>query len=75
MINSRFIKDWIPDDKDNQEEDKYKAILKTIQEQDLRIDKKTFQDLYDWKAARSKRYLEVEKTTSYTNLLLRRYMI
>jgi len=55
MINSRFIKNWIPDDQDNPEEDMYKSILKTIQEQDLRIDKDTFQSLYDWKAARSKK--------------------
>ena len=64
MINSRFIRNWIPDDKiDNKkkkEEDKYNEILETIKEQDLRIDKATFQDLYDWKAARSKNYLEVK---------------
>lgn len=60
MINNRFIKNWIPDDRDNPEENDYKAILKTIQEQDLRIDKATFQDLYDWKARRSKKHLEVE---------------
>ncbi len=65
MINSRFIKNWIPDDKiDNkkkEEEDEYNEILETIQKQDLRIDKATFQKLYDWKAKRSKKYLEVEK--------------
>lgn len=61
MINSRFIKNWIPDDQNNPEEEMYKSILKTIQGQDLRINKETFQDLYDWKAARSKKYLEVEK--------------
>ena len=61
MINRWFIKNWIPDDQDNPEENNYKDILKKIQEQDLRIDKETFKDLYDWKAARSKKYLEVEK--------------
>ena len=61
MINKKFIKNWLPDDQDNPEENDYKDILKKIQEQDLRIDKKTFQDLYDWKASRSKKYLEVEK--------------
>ena len=60
MIYSKFIKNWIPDDQDNPQEDEYKAILKTIQGQDLRIDKETFQKLYDWKAARSKKYLEVK---------------
>ncbi len=64
MINNRFIKNWIPDDKiDNkkkEEEDEYNKILETIQEQDLRIDKATFQKLYDWKARRSKKHLEVE---------------
>jgi len=59
MINRRFIKNWIPDDQDNPEEDKYKTILKTIQEQDLRIDKDTFKKLYDWKARRSKKYLDI----------------
>jgi len=61
MINRRFIKNWIPDDRNNSEENDYKVILKKIQEKDLRIDKKTFQKLYDWKATRSKKYLEVEK--------------
>ena len=61
MINSKFIKNWIPDDKDNQEEDEYKNILKIIQDQALHIDKETFTSLYDWKAKRSKKYLEVEK--------------
>jgi len=61
MINTSFIKNWIPDDQNNPEEDEYKAILKTIQKQDLRMDKETFQKLYDWKARRSKKYLEVEK--------------
>ncbi|MCP6719027.1 MAG: hypothetical protein KJI71_02200 [Patescibacteria group bacterium] len=65
MINRRFIKNWIPDDQDNPEEDKYKAILKTIQEQDLRIDKNTFQKLYDWKARRSKKYLDLNKYKLY----------
>jgi hypothetical protein len=61
MINRRFIKNWIPDDQDNPEENNYKDILKKIQEQNLRIDKDTFQKLYDWKARRSKKHLEVEK--------------
>ena len=65
MINRRFIKNWIPDDHDNPEEDKYKAILKTIQEQDLRIDKGTFQKLYDWKARRSKKYLDLNNYKLY----------
>lgn len=65
MINRRFIKNWIPDDQDNPEEDKYKAILKTIQEQDLRIDKDTFQKLYDWKARRSKKYLDLNNYKLY----------
>jgi len=61
MINRSFIKNWIPDDQDNPQEGEYKVILKTIQEQDLRIDKKTLEKLYNWKAARSKKYLEKEK--------------
>jgi len=67
MINSKFIKNWIPefslreiDNKKKDEEDEYSGILKTIKEQDLCIDKATFQKLYDWKAKRSKKYLEVE---------------
>lgn len=51
----------MPDDKDNQEEDEYKDILKKIQDQALHIDKETFTSLYDWKAKRSKKYLEVER--------------
>ena len=69
MINSSFIKNWIPDDKiDNkkkEEEDEYKAILKTIKEQNLRIDKATFQKLYDWKARRSKKYLDLNNYNLY----------
>ena len=65
MINSRFIKNWIPDDKDNPEEDEYKDILKIIQGQDLRIDKETFQKLYDWKARRSKKYLDLNNYKLY----------
>lgn len=61
MIDKNFIKNWIPDDQDNSEENDYKDIFKKIQEQDLRIDKGTFQRFYDWKAARSKKYLEVEE--------------
>ena len=60
MINRIFIKNWIPDDRGNLQEEEYKSILKKIQEQKLRIDKETFQKLYDWKARRSKKHLEVE---------------
>jgi len=65
LINKRFIKNWILDDQDNPEENNYKDILKKIQEQDLRIDKDTFQKLYDWKARRSKKYLDLNNYNLY----------
>jgi len=65
MIDRIFIRNWIPDDKDNPDEVEYKAILKKIQEQDLCIDKNTFVRLYDWKARRSKNYLDLDNFKLY----------
>jgi len=63
MIDRSFIKNWIPDDKLNKkkekEEKEYNEILETIQKQAQRIDKDTFQKIYDWKARRSGKKLQV----------------
>ncbi len=64
MINGNFIKNWIPN-KENPDEIEYKNILRTIQEQDLYIDWDIFERIYDWKASRSKNYLDKKNKELY----------
>ena len=67
MINGNFIKNWIPN-KENPDEIEYKNILRTVQEQDLYIDWDIFERIYNWKACRSKNYLDKKKKL-YFNFL------
>lgn len=64
MINGNFIKNWMPI-KENPDEIEYKKILKTIQEQDLLIDWDIFERIYDWKASRSKNYIDKKNKELY----------
>ena len=64
MINRNFIKNWIPNKK-NQDEIDYENILRTIKEQDLYIDWKTFERIYNWRASRSKNYLDKKNKELY----------
>jgi len=66
MINGNFIRNWIPNKK-NQDEIEYENILGTIQEQDLNIDWKTFERIYNWKASRSKNYLDKKNKELYVS--------
>ena len=75
MINENFVKNWIPKKKNSDEieiskkkksdEDEYDSILKKIQEQDSYIDWKTFERIYNWKASRSKNYLDTKNKELY----------
>ena len=51
--------------KENPDEIEYKKILKTIQEQDLLIDWDIFERIYDWKASRSKNYIDKKNKELY----------
>jgi len=64
MINGNFIKNWIPN-KENPDEIEYKNILRTVQEQDLYIDWDIFERIYNWKASRSKNYLDKKNKELY----------
>ncbi len=64
MINGNFIKNWIPNKK-NQDEIEYENILRIIQEQDLYIDWDIFKRIYNWKASRSKKYLDEKNKELY----------
>ncbi len=64
MIDRNFIKNWIPNKK-NKYEKEYENILTTIQEQDLYIDWNIFERIYNWKASRSKNYLDKENKELY----------
>ena len=66
MIDGNFIKNWIPYKK-NSDEIEYENILKTIQDQGSYIDWDVFIRIYDWKASRSKNYLDTENKELYTS--------
>ncbi len=67
MIDRNFIKNWIPNKK-NKLEDEYENIRRIIQEQDLHIDWKIFERIYNWKASRSKNYLDKDNKELYLSV-------
>lgn len=64
MIDGNFIKNWIPYKK-NSDEIEYENILRTVQEQDLYIDWDIFERIYNWKASRSKNYIDKKNKELY----------
>jgi len=64
MIERNFIKNWIPSKKSDYEKE-YENIRRTIQEQDLYIDWDIFERIYNWKASRSKNYLDKDNKELY----------
>ncbi len=56
MIDKDFINNWMPI-KLKPSENKYREILQKIQEQAGTIDWDIFKEIYNWKASRSKNYL------------------
>jgi len=64
MIDRNFITNWIPHTKNDYEKE-YEKIRKTIKEQDLNIDWIIFMRIYNWKARRSKNYLDKKNKELY----------
>ena len=64
MIDEKFIRNWITFEQDDDEKE-YKDVIGIIKEQDKNIDWDIFERIYNWKASRSKNYLEKENKDLY----------
>lgn len=79
MIDENFIKNWIPKKKNSDgieiskkkksDEDEYNSILEKIQEQNSYINWDIFERIYNWKASRSKNYLDTKNKELYLSAI------